>query len=124
MRIVYTKAGRLRYLEEDAHNEIYNTPVQGLGADGLKAALRNVYFRLKKLVGYAPVKTVSRPSPDSKMVHHVHDEIITENKKIEGLPEAVKKELERGVEESMSQLLRRVPVKAEGAIGPTWADKS
>lgn len=123
-KMVTTLTGRLRHLEEDAHNEILNTPIQGLGADGLKAALRNVYFRLKKLIGHAPVKTVLNSSPDSKMVHHVHDEIITENKKIEGLPEAVKHELEKGMEESMQQFLKRVPVVAEGAIGATWADKS
>lgn len=109
-----TLAGRLRYLADDAHNEFFNTPVQGSGADGLKAALRAVYFRLKKFGKWnGPVK----------MVHHVHDEIITQTPDDEELIKLVEIELEAGMQDGISRFMKRVPVLVEPDSGYTWADK-
>jgi DNA polymerase I len=105
-----TLSGRIRYLEENAHNEILNTPVQGSGADGLKAALPIVYERLKKYGGRA------------KLVHMVHDEIVIETDDVPDEPEAIKTDLEDGMKEGMQPFLPDVPVVVEGAYGPSWAE--
>jgi DNA polymerase-1 len=111
----YTKtlAGRLRYLKEDAHNEYYNTPVQGSGADGLKRALREVYFRLKKLSPW---------NGSVKMVHHVHDEIMTEIDDNDELDRLVRRELREGMQEGMAKFVTKVPVKVEPESGPSWGE--
>jgi DNA polymerase I-like protein with 3'-5' exonuclease and polymerase domains len=110
----YTKtlAGRIRYLEkEEAHNEFYNTPVQGSGADGLKRALREVYFRLKK---------ISPWNGAVKMVHHVHDEIMTEIDDNDELDRLVRRELQEGMREGMARYVTKVPVKVEPESGDSW----
>ncbi len=109
-----TLAGRLRYLGADAHNEWYNTPVQGSGADGLKAALRSVYFRLKK---YGPW------NGPVKMVHHVHDEIITEIPDDLELATLVGKDLSEGMHDGISPFMRKVPVRVDPHTGESWAEK-
>jgi DNA polymerase I-like protein with 3'-5' exonuclease and polymerase domains len=106
-----TLSGRVRYLEaENTYSEFMNTPVQGTGADGLKRALREVYFRLKPFGDRA------------KMVHHVHDEIICEVDDDADLVEAVKNELRIGMQEAMATLLKSVPVRVDPGSGKTWAD--
>jgi DNA polymerase I-like protein with 3'-5' exonuclease and polymerase domains len=110
-----TLSGRLRYLADDAHNELFNTPVQGSGADGLKAALRCVYLRLKKY---------GKWNGSVRMVHHVHDEIITETPDDPEIVSAVSKDLEEGMREGIIQFMRKVPVEVEAASGYTWADKT
>jgi DNA polymerase I-like protein with 3'-5' exonuclease and polymerase domains len=117
-----TLAGRRRYMDPNtAYNETKNTPVQGTGADGLKAALRCVYLRLRKYGAW---------NGPARLVHHVHDEILVETKGVPANPadreflEQIKKELEEGMLEGMQPLLKRVPVKAEAATGATWADKA
>lgn len=111
-----TLAGRLRYFSDDAHNELMNTPVQGSGADGLKAGLRNVYFRLKKLFGKwnGPVK----------MIHHVHDEIITQTPNDPEIIEIVERELADGMREGIAQFMKKVPVVVEAESGGSWAAKA
>jgi DNA polymerase I-like protein with 3'-5' exonuclease and polymerase domains len=109
--VTRTVAGRLRYLQPDAHNEWANTPVQGTGADGLKCSLAVVYRRLKKYNGAA------------RMIHMVHDEIILEVDEAPELVAAVQKDLEEGMIEGMQPLLRKVPVVVEGGSGDTWAAK-
>lgn len=88
-----------------------NTPVQGTGADGLKAALRRVYDRLKKYNG------------DAFIAHMVHDEIVVDSKDDPDLLESVKKDLEEGMKEGVAPFLKKVPVEVEGGIGDSWADK-
>jgi DNA polymerase-1 len=105
-----TLSGRIRYLQEDAHNEILNTPVQGSGADGLKASLPLVYERLKKYGGRA------------KLVHMVHDEIVIEADDDPDELEAIKTDLEEGMKEGMQPFLPDVPVVVEGAYGDSWAE--
>jgi DNA polymerase-1 len=108
------KAGRIRYLNEDAHNEYLNTPVQGLGAEGLKASLRAVYMRMKKFGAWnGPVK----------MINHIHDEIITEIDDNDELDREVDKELKAGMHEGMEQFLQTVPVVVETKSGSSWGAK-
>lgn len=107
-----TLSGRIRYLKEEAHNEYYNTPVQGSGADGLKAAMRCVYFRLKKQFGGW--------NGDAKMVHHVHDEIILDTADNAEVDFLARRELCAGMEEGMAQFLTKTPVKVEPESGDSW----
>jgi DNA polymerase I len=111
-----TIAGRIRYLDpEKSYNEFLNSPVQGSGADGLKAALRSVYFRMKKHSDW---------NGRVKMVHMVHDEIVLEVDDDPELLQQVKADLETGMIEGMAQFMKKVPVKVEGSIGASWADKA
>lgn len=121
----WSLAGRLRYLDTgDFYNEFYNNPVQSTGADGLKAALRCVYNRYRKLIGRPPTLIKDLPPPSVRIVHHVHDEIVSEANDDKDLLQSVKHELEGGMKEGMQPLLKRVPVDVEAAIGDTWADKA
>jgi DNA polymerase I len=110
-RIARSIGGRLRYLDEEAHNEWLNTPVQATGADGLKAALRETYFATKKF------------GKKVRMVHHVHDEIILEVEKEPTLIEESKKALSDSMKKGMVQFIQAVPVDVEAVSGKTWADK-
>lgn len=108
------KIGRVRYLPEDAHNEYLNTPVQMLGAEALKTSLREVYFRLKKYGKWnGPVK----------MIHHVHDEIITQTPDDEEISNAVEKDLCEGMHQGTSRYIQRVPVVVEAEQGDSWGAK-
>lgn len=109
-KTVKTIAGRLRYLPDDAFNELANTPVQGAGADGLKTALRNVYFAFKD-------------DPTTDIVHHVHDEVILETDDDADKLEEVQTVLEKVMIDSMQQYLKTVPVAAEAKVGASWAEK-
>lgn len=106
-----TVCGRLRYLKPESHNEYANTPVQGTGADGLKASLRIVYQRLKKF------------GERARMIHMVHDEIVLEVDDDADLLAAAQSELSEGMVEGTQPMLRHVPVVVEGGIGETWAEK-
>lgn len=106
-----TMSGRIRYMEAEAHNEFFNTPVQGTGADGMKTALRLVYQNLKKAGDRA------------KMVHMVHDEIVLKCPKDSSVVEESKTALRTGMIEGMRQFLKTVPVEAEVSEGASWADK-
>jgi DNA polymerase-1 len=102
--------GRRRFLDpKKARNEFFNTPVQGTGADGLKRALRNVYYRLKQFDGRA------------KMIHMVHDEIVIECDDDPELVPLVKQEIEQGMVDGIQPMLPDVPVIAEADVGPSWA---
>jgi DNA polymerase I-like protein with 3'-5' exonuclease and polymerase domains len=108
-----TLSGRVRYLDpEKTRNEFYNTPVQGSGADGLKASLALVYRRMKAYGARA------------RMVHMVHDEILVEVDDDPELTELVRKDLGEAMVEGMRPLVRNVPIEAEGSIGDSWADKA
>lgn len=110
-RMSTTPLGRLRYMDEKAHNEYLNHPIQSAGADGLKKALRRVYFRTKKYGGAV------------KMVHHVHDEIITQTPKDPEIGKAWGADLQEAMEGAMSEILKTVPVVADPGVGSSWADK-
>lgn len=107
-----TLSGRLRYLPVDTHSEWANTPVQGTGADGLKAALRLTYMTLKKYGAQA------------RMVNMVHDEIVAEAKAgDEEFRKQVDSDVKQCMVDGMQQFLPTVPVVVEGGWGASWADK-
>ena len=105
--------GRLRHLLPEAYNEHLNNPVQSSGADGLKRALRNAYFRFRRKFGDGVVQ----------LAHHVHDEVVAEHEENEELAGLVRHELADAMRESMEEFVRSVPVKVEPSTGDSWADK-
>lgn len=123
-KMAWSRGGRLRYLEGEFFNEFYNHPVQATGADGLKNSLRKVYTRFKKLAGRPPTRIKGMPEPKVKLIHHVHDELVSECQDDKELIEQVKHEQEEGMKEGMKPFLPRVPVDVEASAGYTWADKS
>lgn len=106
-----TVGGRLRYIDSNFYNEFANTPVQGTGADGLKASLRIVY------------DTINTYGDSAKMVHMVHDEIAIEADDDPEILERVSEDLRTGMIAGMQPFLKRVPVVVEVGTGPTWAEK-
>ncbi len=129
-----TVGGRLRYLarlgddgkehrDRGAENEFLNTPVQGTGADGLKAALRAVWRRLKEKFGM-PVRTAFRPEPRALMVHHVHDEIVLEVEDDDETKATAAWALEDGMRRAMELYVTKVPVLVDVSVGGDWAEKS
>lgn len=107
-----TVLGRLRYLKTDSHNEFANTPVQGTGADGLKASLRIVYLRLKEKL-----------KEHARMIHMVHDEIVLEVDDDPEIAEAAEETLKGGMIDGIQPMLKRVPVVVEGGKAESWAEK-
>lgn len=109
LREVRTRSGRLRRFEGDPPvTELYNTPVQGTGADILKRAMARLRPHLLRLGG--------------DLVACVHDELVCE------CPEDRARELlevmAREMEAAAAEFVPEVPVVAEGAVGRTWADKA
>ena len=100
-----TLAGRCRG-NVTAFTEKLNTPVQGTGADGLKAALGLLWERRQEVPGAFPVLAV-------------HDEIVVEC--AEDQAEAVKVWLSKAMVDGMADLVAPVPVEVEVQIGQTWA---
>jgi DNA polymerase-1 len=113
-----TPSGRLRYLDPELYSEFANTPVQGCEADGLKVSLRNIYFALKKF------GTRKDPVRRARLVHHAHDETISEAKQDPDVLEEVKLLVSDAMIRGMSKFIPTVPVGAESSSGHTWADKS
>jgi len=107
-----TLSGRIRYLPRDKHSEWANTPVQGTGADGLKASLRLVYNKLKPY------------GSQVRLVNMVHDEIVSEvpsgdlefNKQVD-------LDVKQCMVDGMQQILPNVPVVVDGGWAASWAEK-
>ncbi len=103
---VVTRSGRVRYLEPPIRAGIvYNTPVQGTCADGLKAALVLLRGRLDPRFDW--------------IVHIVHDEIL-----VETTPERaqeVKGILEECMKAGMGRFLPEVPIDVDARVATTWA---
>ena len=109
-----TLSGRIRHYPrpEEVYSEYMNTPVQGsCTGDGMKLSLRNVYDRLQKY------------GDDVFMVHHVHDEIVTECGGDPDLVEAVNQDVCEGMKEAMAGLIPDIPIEVEGGAGSSWAEK-
>jgi len=100
-----TMAGRRR-LGVEKFTEKLNSPVQGLGADGLKLALGLLHETRDEVPSAAPILAV-------------HDEIVLECDHQDA--ERAREWLERCMREGMSELLKRVPVEVEGQIGRDWS---
>jgi DNA polymerase-1 len=99
-----TENGRRR-LTVARFTEKLNTPVQGTGADGLKAALGLLWERRAECPGAAPVLAV-------------HDEIVVECDA--GQATAAAAWLKQAMLDGMTQLVAPVPVEVELSMGPTW----
>lgn len=116
--------GRRRFLDpEEAHNEFFNTPVQGSGADGLKNSLPIVLRKFKALSGG---EVLLERGAKVGMCHMVHDEIVGQHRD-EGaeFAELVGKALESGMIEGMAPMMKRVPTVCEAEAGvSSWADKA
>ena len=87
-----------------------NTPVQGLGADCLKAALAMLW------------EQYLADDPDIKIVACVHDEIILEapeDRAEEAM--AILKECMEGAAPKVG--ITHVPIVADPSCGPDWSDK-
>ena len=115
-----TLSGRIRYLNpHEAFNEYYNNPVQGSGADALKTSLAIVQDRIDNLFGISPAET---PDAPVQLVHHVHDEILTEADDDHEMIRAVEIELSEGMKEGMEKFVKNVPVVVDPSNGYSWAD--
>jgi DNA polymerase I len=99
-----TVAGR-RCVGVRRFNEKLNLPVQGTGADGLKAALALLWERRGECPGAAPVLVV-------------HDEIVVECGEADADRAAAW--LKRAMLDGMAPLVEPVPVEVEVTVAPTW----
>lgn len=90
--------------------EMFNLPVQGTAADGMKLAMIDIKKLLRRL---------RREGIDVKVVLQVHDELVFEVKKKHV---AYVAELFREVMESaMQKLVQRVPIYCDVQYGDNWA---
>ena len=105
VRTVKTFAGRKRFGVE-RFTEKLNTPVQGTGADGLKAALGILWRDREKF-------------PTARPVLVVHDEIVMECEASDA--ERVATWLEDCMKRGMYRFVKMVPVEVEVTIAETWA---
>jgi DNA polymerase I len=120
-----TASGRLRYLDpEKNYNEFFNTPIQGTGADGLKASMAVVYQRLRQYGRQYPLRACMDEHRRVFLVHMVHDELITDVDDDADLCLAVQHDIEQSMVDGMTPLMKHVPVVAEGSSGLSWADKA
>ena len=112
---VFTQFGRRRLLQPPKKNESnyttnLNTPVQGLGADCMKAALAMLWEQHVK------------DDPTVQLVACVHDEIVLEAPHYR--VDEVKSWLKECMEDAAPLVgITRVPIVAEPNAGPDWSDK-
>jgi DNA polymerase-1 len=99
-----TLAGR-RVLRVERFNEKLNLPVQGTGADGLKAALALLWQR-------------RRLFPTAFPILAVHDEIVIEADEADSV--GVTAWLKAAMIDAMAPLIDPIPVEVETKIGRTW----
>lgn len=103
-----TREGRRRLIPRDASEwnrftALVNTPVQGLGADGMKRALIRLHRELPK---------------EASIILTVHDDVLVECPEM--LADSVKILVERILIEEMSKLLPEVPIDVEAEILGEW----
>jgi len=103
-----TRTGRQRLIPKgvkpwNCFTALVNTPVQGLGADGMKYALIRLYREL-------PV--------GAQVILTVHDDVLVECP--EALTDEVKALVERILTEEMSNLLPEVPIDVEAEVLTEW----
>ena len=103
LSVAARKADRTTY---PSVNDALNTPVQGTGADGLKAAIALLWERRAESPGAVPVL-------------FVHDEIVVEVPAADA--DRAKDWLVRCMVDGMAPLVDPVPVEVEATVGPTWA---
>ena len=104
-----TLSGRKRYYKTDKRfiSELYNTPVQGTGADILKLALTILHERLQATSG--------------KIVNCVHDEIVVEC--LEQDTAVIAEIVRNSMEDAGHHFIKKVPIVADVLIAPNWSEK-
>lgn len=106
-RQVTTPLGRrMIVLDTTKERSIYNLPVQGTGADGLKLALIYIDQELQNL--------------DARIVHMVHDEIVVESR--EEISDRVSLIIKEKMEEVFQILIPNVPFLVTPEIRDTWGE--
>ena len=88
-------------------NTLFNQPVQGLAAGGMKAALVVLKQRLEEL--------------DAELVAVIHDEVIVQTSP--PFANEVRGIVEQAMSEGMQTFISEVPIIAESVVGKSWADK-
>lgn len=101
-----TPAGRRR-LKATKFTEKLNSPVQGAGADGLKAALGLLFARRDRVPGAAPVLVV-------------HDEIVVEAPQEQAA--AAEAWLCAAIVDGMESAVPGVTIRVDSSIRQSWAD--
>lgn len=103
-----TLGGRIRRYDKNyITGELYNTPVQGTGADILKVALFNI-FKTLLCSDLRPVKIIAI----------VHDEIVLECKETDS--ERISRELKNCMMEAWYQFIADVKIDVDITIGKSW----
>lgn len=103
---VRTLLGRRRLLGSDTPDTVrLNTPVQGIGADGLKLALAYLWQRREQV-------------PAARLILACHDEIVLEVP--EHLGEQAANCLRSAMLDAMAAILDPVPVEVETRLAPNW----
>jgi DNA polymerase-1 len=100
-----TLAGRRR-LNIERYTEKLNSPVQGSGADGLKAALGQLWETREQCPGAAPILTV-------------HDEIVVECDS--DATDAAQAWVTDAMRHGMEEVVNEVPVVVEAKAGQDWS---
>jgi DNA polymerase I len=96
-----------RRLAVAKYTEALNTPVQGTGADGMKAALARLW-------------THRHEAPDARLIASIHDEVVAECP-IEQADETAAW-MQRHMQAAMSAIVQDgVPIEVETTIGQDWA---
>ena len=88
-------------------NTLFNQPVQGLAADGMKAALVVLQKRLEGL--------------DAELVAVIHDEVIVQTPP--ALADQVESIVQQAMIDGMRTFVSSVPITAEAVVGSSWAEK-
>ena len=88
-------------------NTLFNQPVQGLAADGMKAAFVVLQKRLERL--------------DAELVAVIHDEVIVQTPP--PLADEVRGIVERAMIDGMQTFVSSVPITAEAVVGNSWAEE-
>ncbi len=103
-----------RRLDVDTKTKRWNTPIQGLAADALKAIAVEVYERREEM-------------PGLEIVGLVHDEVILlvpyehANRAAGWLTEILEGVGDSVVNEDRAE--KRVPIEAETSVCTSWGDK-
>ena len=108
---VRTAAGRIRSYKgrEIRVTEMFNVPVQGTAAEGLKSALCIFWDKVKEA------------GIDAGVVAIIHDEIIVEARHDQA--EQAREILQESMVQGISWLVPNVPFEAEAHIALSWAEK-
>lgn len=110
-RAVLTKIGRRRILVgfDDKYTTRINTQVQGTAGDIAKLSIAALWQELQRA-----------PEGEARLIAMVHDEIVMEVK--QEAAERWAKTLSGVMERAGAAVCERVPIKADAAIGATWAE--